>query len=1412
MANQSKHIDTYLSLSESLRFKLWAVIGKDSSKKNNISKYLTNKGFKEVNVGAELSDLYEEIENADQPIHDIGQKIKEWFLSKPEKLILTNASILYDRAFMNISPVGAFKYNARNKHCVLFLEDENLFSNRVSYGQVGTEDYYDKDINDILITKIDDVDDNYKSIVSEGPKDYSLVKKKDLDKNAIGNLFNFTVIKDVVDIDTDLKESDFQDELISSYIITEGLEQQLIDFYDNLLQPNHKAVKIIGNYGSGKSHLIGFLISTVAHPEKRKLIKNLKVRDKAEKVNRSFFSVQFELQPVNVDLAYFFFFFLEKQIKRDYSIDIPIYKDGKTLNIKDHLIAIIEKLKETDAAKGLLVIVDEVSDFIQSKESHQIKRDFQFLRVVAQVCQANDMLLVTSMQEDIYSSPKLKNIAADEDRISQRFQNIIIRREAVKQVIAQRIVAKSSEQKLEIEQKLKPYIEKIEDVGNKQEEYIELFPFTPFLLDLFHELPYFEKRGIIQFAQTELKYVIGKPFPYFFTFDRIYDILANNPNNRNLEGVYDLVKIVNIVKDKIVGNLETKLQENAIKTIKGLAIYSLWSKGENGATAKELAERLMIIPENKAFEAFMQVSLIVKKIREATDGFYLKIVRDEATGNDYFKFDPAIDGKDPEERIDNEIVAIGGDESKQEEILFEQIQEILDLTNFKNTPNIFESEAPWLSVKSFRKGFVIFQRKGQEVSSIESTDYVINFISPYSKKEPLKYNDNQINIKLDFGKQDNLELIKRIVAIKSLRDKNILVTPLSKKLDDTINGYRNPAGVVVPGIKYRIAKWVTNLSQTTLNGEAISIKSILGKEYNNLSEIIKELKGVAFDNCFNEQFPEHPKYAESISSSNITHTLSLITDEVVKGNFRAMSHRAKNFMSALNLLNDNGDPDVSANKFTQIILSTVDAKKGKVVDIEKELVNQLSKAPYGVEPEITHFLLIVLTTLGKIALKARGGDEIDITNVREKFRNISQFENIVYVIKKDELSYDFAQNLLNALGLNGAAILTEKSRNEAFVEYKNKAKDIISDIASVDNMISQLEDRSQLHLNIDDVKKVRKSIDVIDWNVLDINNHAKFNSIAKLAPQLANISEALDTLSNLKDAITKYNKNIHSGMSYMKEAIDIVEANNDYDNAKEVFLTLEQHYQETTKIVSDFNKFRHLQYRFPLVGKLEAFKNTYVKEFYYPALQNTIGNKVQWNLLEKLGSNTELKAAKFLAELDCNVEAKLIDKLKQWNDLNSYKATNVDIEELYHNPFDNMSMFMKLPRNYGNINEVIKNIDKDIDTIYKEYCDATVTEVIKNKDQLKLAKLSNSQKQMIQEIINNNTLPNVIDDSFVRAVNELFKNIKIVTLNKAKVITSIFGNNDLVTVRQMETAFYDLVEKIKKENKGEEIRIKIVEE
>lgn len=1405
MEDKIKHIDTYLALANSLRFKLWAIVGEDESRKQNIIKYLEQQGYTFLNVGEELSNLYRVLEVGKEKTHDIGQKIKEWFLTKPDKLILTNASILYHKAFTQISPVGAFKYNSRNKSCVLFLEDEQLISNRISYGETGSEEHYDKDINDILITKIAEIKEDYKSIFSEPEVGYG---KENLTADSIGNLFNFQTIKDVIDIDTDLKQIDLQKELISSYIISEGLEQQIIDFFDNLQKPNHKAVKIIGNYGSGKSHLIAFIVSIINSPELRSLIKNEKVRKAAEKISHKYFTVQFELQPVNVDLSFFFFRELEKQLKRDYNIDIPVWTP-EVIDLKEHIIAIIETLKAKDPSKGLLVIVDEVSDFIQTKVSNEIKRDFQFLRVVAQVCPEQDLMFVTSMQEDIYSSPKLQNIAADEERISQRFQNIIIRKEAVRQVIAQRIVPKTSQQKAELEQKLKPYTEKIEDVANKREEYIELFPFTPSLLNLFSELPYFEKRGVIQFAQNELRYVINKPFPFFFTFDRIYDLLANNPNVRNLEDVYDIVKVVTIIQQKIITNLDEKDRNDALKLVKALAVYALWSKGQNGATAKELAEQLLILPQTKALESFMQVALIIKKIREATDGFYIKIVKDEATGNDYFKFDPAIDGKDPEERIDNEINVVGGDEDKQENILFEQIKEILDLEHYKSTPNVFVDECTWTSVKSFRRGFVVFHRKGQEVAAVDTADYVINFISPYSKKAPITYCKNQLNIKIKVGSQDNIELIKRIVAIKSLISKNILSSAMNKKLADSIEGYRNPSGTSITGIKYRIARWILSLSEVKLNDETVGVQALLGKEINNLSEIITELKKKVFDKCFNSEFPEHPKYAENLSSSNITNSLSQIASEVTVGNFRSITSRSKGFLSTLNLLNANGDPDVSTNKVAQLILTAINAKAGKVVDIEKEIVSQLVITPYGLEPEIVHFFLIVLTTLGKISLKAKGGDELDITNINEKFKSISQFENIVYAVKKEDLSYNFANNLLNALGLNGAKMLKENTRNEGFTEYKKRIKEILDDIKVVSIQIDRLSEKENLFINLDELKKYFEKVKSIDWSALDIANPGKFSSIENHNGKLAEIKIAYGNLLDLKATIESYNQTIHGGVLYMQDALEILKNNQQFVSDKSINGKLEQFYKDTISISKDFNRFILLNERFPLAGKIDAFKKTYVNDFYYPALQNTIGNKVDWKPFENFTKHPLFAKVNLLAQLDCNVEIKIANKISLWTTLYSLRCKSIDIDRLYQNPFDTGSSFMKVERNYAEIKKEGAAIEKTLENIFNDYSNTAVAEIKKNEKQLDLIKIPAEQKKSIATIIKSGKLPDSLSQPLIEAINKLFVDIKVVTLKKEDVLNALFKKDELITLDQLKEAFFNLEQKLQRENKGQEIRIKI---
>jgi len=1325
----------------------------------------------------------------------------------PNYIILTNASILYHTSFTKISPVGAFKYNSRNKNCVIFLEDEELLGNRLYYGKAGAEEYYDREINDIVKTKLSEILDNYTpSVLNEGAGRYEV---KITNKDAIGKLFDFHEIKDVIDIDTDLKEDDLQKELISSYIISESLEQQIIDFYDNLKTPKHRAVKILGNYGSGKSHLIAFLVSTVLRPELRDLISNTKVKEASKDVNRKYLSVQFELQAQHLDLSYIFFRRLESQIKSRYNIEIPKYHN-EIVDFKEHLTSIIETVKSTDPTLGLLVVIDEVSDFLDTKPQHEMKRDFQFLRAMAQVCQSQDFLLVTSMQEDIYSSERFRHIAAQAGRIDQRFQNITIHRETIHQVISQRIVPKSANQKAEIESKLKPYAEKIEDVSSKMDHYTELFPFTPFLLNLFDDLPYFEKRGVIQFAQSEVKHKLNESFPYFFTFDKIFDVMENNPNIKNMETIYDTVKVVNIIKQRISANLDEKLHSDAYKIIKGLAIYSLWSNGHNGATAKELAERLLILPQNKAFEAQMQVSLIVKRIREATDGYYLKLVPDTKTGNDYFKFDPDIDGTDPDERIDNEVSAIGSAEGELEAIIFEQIKDVLDLEYFNNQPNIFTDECIWQSVKAFRTGFIVFSKKGENIVSLPETDYLINFISPYNKSEVKKLGKNQLDIYLEIPGLENVEHLKRIAAIRSLMRKNVLTSIMGKKLSDEIEGSR-AGGITKPGIKYKIARWVFTDAKALLNGNQISIKHELGKEYNNLSEIINELKKKVFDGCFTDTYPEHPKYSQILSSSNIVDSLTRILDELVDGNFNRITQNAKIFLSHLSLLNTNEDLDISDSKIAQFIYSTIAEKKGKVTAIENELVIPLKQKPYGLEPQMVHFYLIILTTLGRISLKAKGGDEIEISNIKEKFRSLSQFENIVYAVKKDDLSYDFAARLLNVLGLNGNLILKERNRNEAFTAYKLKVDEILKLNKSTETLVTNLENRPVQFIDTDEVSAYYQHCQPIDWNSLNISNHAKFKELEHLNKNLKTISDAVDNLDNLKTALQLYNTVIFDGIQYMNEGLEIAEENSEYVTDKSTVDKLQEFYTDTKNIVKDFSKFIRADQRFPLEGKIKAFKDIYVKDFYYPAHENHVGKKVDWKPFDYFVNDPIYKQCLQLAKLNCNVNAKIYSQANAWNKIKELRCTHLDIESLHKIPFHTACNFLKEPRDYSKIKAEGKSISKKLTEIKKEYTKNAIAEIQKNAKQLELIKIPDEQRKIIQSVIENGKFPEPLDDYLVQAINELFKNIRIVPVKKDEILKALFKENELLTRDQFHEAILNFEQSVLKQNQGDDIRIKFEE-
>ena len=1397
------NLNTLLTQADSLRFKLLGIVGSNEAKKKKIIKFLSGEDWTIVDVEKELLPVQMELNSCgDEVIFELGTKVKEWFNSKPSKLVLTNASILYHEMFLKISPVGAFKYNSRNKNCVLFLEDEHRLAKRLYHGQPGAEDYYDQEINDIMLVGIDEISDNFtlKDTVREIITDYSK-----LDPDAIGRLFNFEQIKDVIDIDSDLDESGKRKELVSSYVVSKSLEKQIVEFFDNLEKPNHKASTVIGNYGSGKSHLIGFLISLVEDPALAEVLKNETIKQIVKKQSRKFFSVQFELQAGQVELKQWFFGKMRQQLKAKYDIDIPVFDPQQYFDDKENIATILEIIKKHDPTIGLLVVIDEISDFLATKQKESMKADLQFLRVIGQVCQDQDLMFVGSMQEDVFTSPKFKNVASELGRIGERFQNIIIHKEDIKKVISSRIVSKTNEQRHKLEAKLSPFADKIDDVSRNINEYVDLFPLTPFLLELFSDLPYFEKRGVIQFAMSEIKYLLNERFPYFITFEKIYDILENNPNKKNLEEIYDITQAMNILTQKI-HLLESKFHEDALKVVKGLAIYSLWDKREKGATAQELANNLMLLPQKKLFSAADNISLIIKKIRDVTEGEYIKTEKDASTGLEYFRFVTKA-GVDPEQKIAQKTASVSDPEIEYE--LMTQLADILELERLEGYSDVYQDECEWRSVKSFRKGYTVFAKDKSKYKPLPEKDYAIVFISPFVKKFKEKFASNQLTIKFVIERPENIELLKEIVAIKDLINNNFQKGLMVKKLEGRINGYYMGQNKIT-GLKYRLVKLLMNQAECHLNGKAESIKSHLGHERANVPEIIEEFKTSVFDEPFNKAYPLHPKYPIQLSSANIVNSLSSIASDLTKGDFNNLSKNTIQFLHNIDLLDTNNYPDISQSKITAKILDVLNKNKKKVTDIQKELIEPLCSSQYGIEPEVIHFHLVVLTVIGKIFLQIKGGDKIDINNIKEKFKSLAAFETIAYAKLQEDYSYDFAARLLNALGLNGNKITLEKERLNAFKEYKEKINEIINDIKSLGDLIISLQQKQTLHIEISAIQNDSLTIKEIDWNALNISNPTQFGSIESLFnPLLSKITIAISDLKNITDAITDYQDGIHDAIIYMNDAVELLENHNQLVTDNQKFDALKDFSDDVVLICSDYPTFKDRSQRNPIKGKIQQFKKSYIYDFYFKAHEKYVGKKVDWSKLSNYQATPLFQKINHLKNITCISETKFMQMVLKWNDLGQHKCINPDLADtLQVSGRCQKCFFPKTDVKYNNILANLDKIEDEIKTLYDSYEKTVVKEIFEYKDNVQYLD-NDDEKKLIRSILKSKKLPTDINHQAIATINKLFKEIDIVEVDKDRIIRELFPKQEMATLEDLRQRFYSLVDDLKKNKQESEIRIKL---
>ncbi|RLD12196.1 hypothetical protein DRI50_09355, partial [candidate division KSB1 bacterium] len=275
------------------------------------------------------------------------------------------------------------------------------------------------------------------------------------------------------------------------------------------------------------------------------------------------------------------------------------------------------------------------------------------------------------------------------------------------------------------------------------------------------------------------------------------------------------------------------------------------------------------------------------------------------------------------------------------------------------------------------------------------------------------------------------------------------------------------------------------------------------------------------------------------------------------------------------------------------------------------------------------------------------------------------------------------------------------------------------------------------------------------------------------------------------------------------DALKLLEENAILVTDEEKFKTLQDFRDEVKLICSDFPAFIDRSQRNPIRGKIQQFKKSYIYDFYLPAHEKYVGKKVNWDALNVVREQDVFKKLTLLNQLTCISSTRFDQMVLAWNDLRQYQCLNTNLEE-------NLQNGVRCPRcsfpiqtgKYASIPETLNRMEDDLEDLYHSYEKTVLNEMRAYRDNIQYLD-SEAEKQLVEEIIKEQKLPDALTPQMVQTINKLFKEIDVVEIDKETLINTLFPVQEMIKLEQLNQNFVSLIENIKKNRKEDEIRIKL---
>jgi hypothetical protein len=302
-----------------------------------------------------------------------------------------------------------------------------------------------------------------------------------------GELIQFEPIETVIRL-RDADEAESIRQLVNTYVISEEMAERLIDLIIPQLQfeqpSDNKGLLVVGNYGTGKSHLMSVLSGLAENAELIPDLAHKSVAEAAIQIAGRFKVVRTEIGATTMSLRDILVAELEDHLDA-LGVTFTFPEANQIPNNKIVFEEMMAAFQQEFPDHGLLLVVDELLDYLRTRKDQALILDLNFLREIGEVCKDLRFRFIAGIQEAIFDSPRFSFVADSIRRVKDRFEQILIARRDVKYVVAQRLLKKTADQQSKIRDYLTPFAKFYGAMNERMDEFVRLFPVHPDYIDTF---------------------------------------------------------------------------------------------------------------------------------------------------------------------------------------------------------------------------------------------------------------------------------------------------------------------------------------------------------------------------------------------------------------------------------------------------------------------------------------------------------------------------------------------------------------------------------------------------------------------------------------------------------------------------------------------------------------------------------------------------------------------------------------------------------------------------------------------------------------------------------------------------------------------------------------------------------------